>query len=105
MSQAKDISARQQRILLHSPGRHDHLDLNLLLNVTAQLQAMSSPLSNGLDRSASKRARSTDSSHSGASTPAPKALKTEQDDEAPDDTSVPAFLRQSAAGKLPRVHA
>ncbi|KAI4165038.1 MAG: hypothetical protein LQ342_001314 [Letrouitia transgressa] len=57
---------------------------------------MSAPSPSGLDRSASKRARSTDSSRSGASTPVPKAPKTEEGDQAPDNASVPAFLRQSA---------
>lgn len=63
---------------------------------------MSAPPSRVLDRSASKRARSTDSSRSGASTPVPKAPKTEEGDQAPDNASVPAFLRQSATGTLPR---
>ncbi|KAL8690550.1 MAG: hypothetical protein Q9218_004027 [Villophora microphyllina] len=64
------------------------------------MEAMAAPFARGLSRTASKRARSTDSSRSGASTPAPKALKT-QDDETSSTgdvglISVPAFLRQPA---------
>ncbi|KAL8702654.1 MAG: hypothetical protein Q9201_004179 [Fulgogasparrea decipioides] len=58
---------------------------------------MAAPFVGGLTRTASKRARSTDSSRSGASTPAPKALKTQEDQvsSTDEDFSVPAFLRQS----------
>ncbi|KAL8708028.1 MAG: hypothetical protein Q9220_007024 [cf. Caloplaca sp. 1 TL-2023] len=58
---------------------------------------MTTSLGKGLTRSTSKRARSTDSSRSGASTPAPKALKTQDDAVTGGDVSVPAFLRQSAS--------
>ncbi|KAL9600991.1 MAG: hypothetical protein Q9219_002813 [cf. Caloplaca sp. 3 TL-2023] len=57
---------------------------------------MNVSLAKGLTRSASKRARSTDSPGSGASTPVPKALKTQEDQISSDSISLPAFLRQSA---------
>ncbi|KAL8960638.1 MAG: hypothetical protein Q9193_002694 [Seirophora villosa] len=56
---------------------------------------MSSPFNKSLTRSASKRARPTDSPGSGASTPVSKALKTQGYQTPPGDVSVPAFLRQS----------
>ncbi|KAL8833406.1 MAG: hypothetical protein Q9170_004287 [Blastenia crenularia] len=58
---------------------------------------MNASLAKGLSRSASKRARPTDSPGSGASTPVPKALKTQEDQTSSDTVSVPAFLRQSAS--------
>ncbi|KAL8942454.1 MAG: hypothetical protein Q9216_001654 [Gyalolechia sp. 2 TL-2023] len=59
---------------------------------------MNTSFAKGLTRSASKRTRPTDSpgSGSGASTPVPKALKTQEHQSSPDIVSVPAFLRQSA---------
>ncbi len=65
---------------------------------------MNPTLGRGLSTSASKRARSTDSQRS-LSNPVPKASRTEneedeQEQESQGDTSVPAFLRQSKAGKL-----
>ncbi|KAL8992294.1 MAG: hypothetical protein Q9169_007208 [Polycauliona sp. 2 TL-2023] len=57
---------------------------------------MTTPFVEGLTRSASKRARSTNNSRSGTPTPVPKALKTQEDQASPVDASVPAFLRQSA---------
>ncbi|KAL8874461.1 MAG: hypothetical protein Q9174_000206 [Haloplaca sp. 1 TL-2023] len=65
---------------------------------------MAAPFAKGVTMSVAKRARSTDSSRSGASTPAPKALKTEEtgltgqtpSGEGTKAVSVPAFLRQSA---------
>ncbi|KAL8902431.1 MAG: hypothetical protein Q9207_004724 [Kuettlingeria erythrocarpa] len=56
---------------------------------------MTTPFAIGLTRSASKRARPTDSPGSGASTPVLKAPKTQEDDESLGSFSVPAFLRQS----------
>ncbi|KAI4174529.1 MAG: hypothetical protein LQ343_002286 [Gyalolechia ehrenbergii] len=57
---------------------------------------MNTSFAKGLTRSASKRARPTDSPGSGASTPVPKALKT-QEHQVSSDISVPAFLCQSAS--------
>ncbi|KAI4111380.1 MAG: hypothetical protein LQ339_000579 [Xanthoria mediterranea] len=54
---------------------------------------MTTPIVENLARSASKRARSTNSSRSGTPTPVTKSLKTQ---ESLVDVSVPAFLRQSA---------
>ncbi|KAL8973953.1 MAG: hypothetical protein Q9197_001802 [Variospora fuerteventurae] len=56
---------------------------------------MSSPSNQSLTRSASKRARPTESPGSGASTPVSKALKTQGSQSPPGHVSVPAFLRQS----------
>lgn len=61
------------------------------------LVTMNASFTKGLSRSASKRARPTDSPGSGASTPVPKALKTQEHQIASDSVSVPAFLRQSAS--------
>ncbi|KAL8683045.1 MAG: hypothetical protein Q9186_000955 [Xanthomendoza sp. 1 TL-2023] len=58
---------------------------------------MTTPFAKGLGRSASKRARSTESSRSGTPTPVPKALKTQADQASSGDVRVPAFLRQSAS--------
>ncbi|KAL8674760.1 MAG: hypothetical protein Q9168_000844 [Polycauliona sp. 1 TL-2023] len=58
---------------------------------------MTTPFVEGLTRSASKRARSTNNSRSGTPTPVPKALKTHEDQASSVHVSVPAFLRQSAA--------
>lgn len=60
---------------------------------------MNTTLSNGLNTSASKRARSTDSRTSVSSVPVRKASKAEEEEEVQDDTSIPAFLCQSQAGK------
>ncbi len=88
-----------------SPSRGDRLS-----NVNALLRNMNPTLGKGLNRSASKRARSTDSQRSLNHTPNPKISKTEDEEEegeeddeeqqSQDDISVPAFLRQSKAGKL-----
>lgn len=56
---------------------------------------MTTPSSKVLSSSASKRARSQDSQRSSNSSPAIKVPRTE---EAPDNTSIPAFLRQTKAG-------
>lgn len=63
---------------------------------------MNPTLGRGLSRSASKRARSTDSQRSLSNPPVPKASRTEDEEEeqvSQGDTSVPAFLRQSKVGK------
>ena len=63
---------------------------------------MNPTLGRELQTSASKRARSTDSARSLGDPPVPKASKTEDEEdeqETQGDTSVPAFLRQSKAGK------
>ncbi|KAL8777990.1 MAG: hypothetical protein Q9213_007616 [Squamulea squamosa] len=57
---------------------------------------MTTPFVESLAGSASKRARSTNSSRSGTPTPVPKALKTQEDPVSSVEVSVPAFLRQSA---------
>ncbi|KAI4239038.1 MAG: hypothetical protein L6R40_005624 [Gallowayella cf. fulva] len=57
---------------------------------------MTTPFVKGLNRSASKRARSTDSSRSATPAPVPKALKTQEDQASSADPTLPAFLRQSA---------
>lgn len=58
---------------------------------------MTTPHSKGFSRTASKRARSEDSQHSLTPVPASKASKKEETHHI---TSIPAFLRQSGAGKL-----
>ena len=63
---------------------------------------MTTPYAESLTTSASKRARSTNNSRSGTPTPVPKAIKTEEDQASSVDASVPAFLRQSASGRLLR---
>lgn len=68
----------------------------------ASQQAMTTPFVKGLNRSASKRARSTDSSRSATPAPVPKALKTQEDQASSADPTLPAFLRQSATGTLLR---
>ena len=63
---------------------------------------MNPTLGKGLNPSASKRARSTDSQRSLSNPPVPKASKTADEEERQEpqgDASVPAFLRQSKAGK------
>ncbi|KAL8771727.1 MAG: hypothetical protein Q9209_002918 [Squamulea sp. 1 TL-2023] len=57
---------------------------------------MTSTVAESLTGSASKRARSTNSSRSGTPTPVPKALKIQEDPVSSIDVSVPTFLRQSA---------
>ena len=77
----------------------------MALNDFSSTSAMTTPPAKALDRSASKRARSSDSSRSGTATPHPKALKTQDGERGPDnptEISVPAFLRLSAIGKLPQ---
>lgn len=59
--------------------------------------SMTTPFSGNFNKSNSKRPRSQDSQRS--LTPAP-ALKASKIEEAQDSASVPAFLRQSKAGKL-----
>ena len=64
---------------------------------------MNPTLGTGLHSSTSKRPRSTDSQRSSSNPPALKASKTEDDGEVREgegDASVPAFLRQTKAGKL-----
>ncbi|KAL8941224.1 MAG: hypothetical protein Q9211_001899 [Gyalolechia sp. 1 TL-2023] len=59
---------------------------------------MNTSFAKGPTRTTSKRARPTDSlGGSGASTPVPKALKTQEHQISSDSISVPAFLRQSAS--------
>ena len=69
---------------------------NPLPNATDR-QGNMTTLSKGFGRSASKRARSQDSQRS--LTPAP-ALKASKKDKTQDITRIPAFLRQTKAGKL-----
>lgn len=64
---------------------------------------MAAPISRAGSSLAAKRARSQDSGRSGRSgtaSPVPKAPKTEN---VPDDAEIPAFLRQTKAGRLGRV--
>ena len=79
-----------------SPSRGDRLP-----NVNALLRNMNPTLGRELHTSASKRARSTDSQRSLSNPPVPKASKTdeEEEQESQGDASIPAFLRQSKAGK------
>jgi len=59
---------------------------------------MPSPLGRVGSSFAAKRARSQDSRRSGTSSPVTKAAKTEDSLE---DADLPAFLRQTKAGRLP----
>lgn len=59
---------------------------------------MPSPLGRVGSSLAAKRARSVDSRRSATASPVPKAAKT---DEAQDGADLPAFLRQTKAGRLP----
>ena len=63
--------------------------INLMENMAAPLGRVGSSL-------AAKRARSQDSRRSLTASPVPKAAKTE---DAPEDPEVPAFLRQTKAGR------
>ena len=66
--------------------------ITLFENMAAPVTRMGSSL-------AAKRARSQDSKRSLTASPVPKAAKTEEVQEDPD---VPAFLRQSKAGRFKR---
>ena len=70
-----------------------------LPNANVLHRNMNPTLGRGLNTSASKRARSTDSARSLSTPPVPKASKTEDEEDEQADASVPAFLRQSKAGK------